>query len=212
MYFYSHLHIYYYCFSTNMEKNVTIFCKNTKSYHDYPLGTSLIEIYKDLKINLKYQVVAARVNYKVEDLNFLIYNPKDIEFIDLSSPSGMRVYVRSLSMVLSKAISELYPDVILRIEHPISNGYYCKLDNLNEPLTKDVVERIKDRVNLIISQKKRIISEEKQTSEVKELFSNQHLCSKHWEIRIADFSESMILLITIMAFYCLLRITSIFTI
>ena len=55
-----------------MEKQVTIYCKNTKSYHNYPLGTSLIEIYQDLKIELKYQVVAARVNYKVEDLNFLI--------------------------------------------------------------------------------------------------------------------------------------------
>jgi len=174
MYFYTHISIYFYCISTVMEKNVTIFCKNTKSYHDYPLGTSLIEIYKDLNIKLKYQVVAARVNYKVEDLNFLIYNPKDIEFIDLSTPSGMRVYVRSLSMVLSKAISELYPDVILRIEHPISNGYYCKLDNLNEPITEEVVARIKERVNLIISQKKQIISEEKQTYEVKELFSNQH--------------------------------------
>ena len=65
-----------------MDKQVTIFCKNTQAYHIYPLGTSLIEIYNDLKINLKYQVVAARVNYKVEDLSFLIYKPKDIEFID----------------------------------------------------------------------------------------------------------------------------------
>ncbi|MFZ4725571.1 MAG: nucleoside kinase, partial [Paludibacter sp.] len=116
-----------------MEKQVTIYCKNTKTYHTYPLGTSLIEIYNNLNINLKYQVVAARVNYKVEDLNFLIYKPKDIDFIDLSTPSGMRVYVRSLSMVLAKAVSEVFPEAILRIEHPISKGYYCKLDNLNQP-------------------------------------------------------------------------------
>jgi uridine kinase len=119
--------------------------------------------------------VAARVNYKVEELNFLVYKPKDIEFIDSSSPSGMRVYVRTLSMVLSKAISELFPQAILRIQHPISKGYYCKLDNLNQPLTQEVIEQIKDRVNLIISQKKRIYTEEKQTNEVKNLFANQVL-------------------------------------
>ena len=90
-----------------MDKTVTIYCKNTQQYHDFPLGTSLLEIYNSLSINLKYLVVAARVNYKVEDLNFLIYKPKDIEFIDTSTSSGMRVYVRSLSMVLSKAVSEL---------------------------------------------------------------------------------------------------------
>jgi uridine kinase len=156
-----------------MDKLVTIYCKNTKSYHDYPIGTSLEEIYIDLKINLKYQVVAARVNYKVEDLNFLIFKPKDIEFIDLGTSSGMRVYVRSLSMVLAKAISELYPQAILRIEHPISKGYYCQIDNLNEALTSDVISKIKERINLIVSQNKRIYCEEKQTTEVKKLFSNQ---------------------------------------
>ena len=156
-----------------MEKQVTIYCKNTKTYHSYPLGTSLIEIYNNLNINLKYQVVAARVNYKVEDLNFLIYKPKDIDFIDLSTPSGMRVYVRSLSMVLAKAVSEVFPEAILRIEHPISKGYYCKLDNLNQPLTSSVIQKIKDQVQHIISQGQKIICEEKQTSEVKELFVNQ---------------------------------------
>lgn len=154
-----------------MENQVTIFCKNTKSYHNYPIGTSLIEIYQDLAIELKYQVVAARVNYKVEDLNFMIYKPKDIEFIDLSTPSGMRVYVRSLSMVLALAVSELFPDAALRIEHPISKGYYCKLDSLNQPITPEIIEQIKERVNLIISQGRKIICEEKQTKVVKDLFS-----------------------------------------
>lgn len=153
-----------------MDKFVTIYCKNTKSYHEYPLGTSLIEIYNDLNIKLKYPVVAARVNYKVEDLNFLIFKPKDIEFIDLSIPSGMRVYVRSLSMVLAKAVSELFPSSTLRIEHPISKGYYCKIDKLEEPLTPGVIAQIKERMNLIISQGKKIICEEKRTKEVKELF------------------------------------------
>jgi len=166
-----------------MDKQVTIYCKNTKSYHDYPLGTSVIEIYKDLNIKLKYPVMAARVNYKVEDLNFLIYKPKDIEFIDSSTPSGMRVYVRTLSMVMAKAISELFPQATLRIEHPISKGYYCKLDNMGQPVTREVISLIKERVNLIISQGKRIVCEEKQTKEVKELFVN-HV---HQQDKIALF-------------------------
>jgi len=166
-----------------MDKNVTIYCKNTKSYHKYPLGTSLIEIYQDLKIQLKYPVMAARVNYKVEDLNFLIYKPKDIDFIDLSTSSGMRVYVRTLCMVMAKAVSELFPQANLRIEHPISKGYYCKIDNLQQPVTREIISQIKERVNLIISQGKRIICEEKQTKEVEELFV-QHV---HQQDKIALF-------------------------
>jgi uridine kinase len=109
----------------------------------------------------------------VEDLNFLVYKPKDIDFIDLSSSSGMRVYVRTLSMVLAKAVSELFPNAILKIEHPISKGYYCKLDNLNQELSPELILQIKERVNLIISHGKRIYTEEKQTAEVKELFAGQ---------------------------------------
>jgi len=156
-----------------MEKTVTIYCKNTRSYHNFPLGTSLIEIYRSLNIQLKYQVVAARVNYKVEDLNFLIYKPKDIEFIDLSTSSGMRVYVRTLTMVVAKAISELFPECTIRIEHPLSKGYYCVLNNIDEPVTQNLVEKIKERINLIISQGKDIICEEKQTTEVIKLFADQ---------------------------------------
>ena len=154
-----------------MEKQVTIYCKNTKSYHNYPIGVSLIEIFNDLKINLRHQVVAARVNYKVENLNFLIYKPKDIEFIDITTPGGMRVYVRTLSMVLAKAVSILFPQAKLRIEHPISKGYYCTLENLDEPLTPELISRIKEQVAQIIAQKLPIVSEEKQTSEVKAMFA-----------------------------------------
>ncbi|MFM2290657.1 MAG: hypothetical protein RIS29_470 [Bacteroidota bacterium] len=156
-----------------MEKTVTIYCKNTKSYHTYPLGISLIEIYNELQIKLPFQVVAARVNYKVEDLNFLIYKPKDIEFIDLSTPSGMRVYVRTLSMVLAKAVSELYPEATLLIEHPISRGYFCKLDNCDIAVTPAVIDQIKQKMIEIIGADERIITEEKQTDEVKHLFANQ---------------------------------------
>lgn len=156
-----------------MEKKVTIYCKNTGSYHQYPFGTSLIEIYNDLGIKLNYQVVAARVNYKVEDLNFLLYKPKDVEFIDISSPSGMRVYVRSLSMVLGKAISELYPNAALRIEHPISKGYYCTIDSFGNALTPEIINNIKEKVKDIIARNEVIVSEEKQTKVVKELFAKQ---------------------------------------
>ncbi len=154
-----------------MEKLVTIYCKNTASYHSYAFGTSLLDIYHDLQIRLNYRVVAARVNYRVEDLNFRIYKPKDVEFIDLSSPSGMRVYVRSLCMVLAKAVAELLPDVTLHIEHPISKGYYCTLDNLKQPIDESLIAQIKERVNAIIAAAEEIVCEERQTEEVKRLFT-----------------------------------------
>jgi uridine kinase len=135
------------------------------------MGISLLEIYNALNIRLKFSVVAARVNYKVEDLNFPVFKPKDIEFIDISVPAGMRVYVRSLCMVLCKAISELLPHVDLKILHPICKGYYCRLDNFEGAVNQEIIDRIKVRVNEIIASGEKIICEEKQFEEVKKLFT-----------------------------------------
>lgn len=155
-----------------MTKDVVIYCKNTQKYHSFPKGTSLLEIYQSLNIKLDYQVVAARVNYKVEDLNFLVYKPKDIEFIDTSCSSGMRVYVRTLCMVLSKAVAKLYPQSVIRIEHPISKGYYCQIENINQPITPEIVAKIKAKMQEIIDSAEPVIMEEKQAEQVKELFHN----------------------------------------
>ncbi len=154
-------------------KSVVIYCKNTQDYHSFPLGTSLLEIYEQLGIKLKYQVVGARVNYKIEDLNFLIYKPKDIEFIDISCSSGMRVYVRTLSMVLAKAVSELFPKTKLRIAHPISKGYYCVIENgKSTSITSEDIQKIKSKMLEIIAKGEKIIADEKQLDTTKKLFQN----------------------------------------
>lgn len=147
---------------------ITIYCKNTKQYHDVPCGSSLLEIYNQLNITLPYKVVAARVNYKVEDLNFMIYHPKDVEFIDASQPGGMRVYVRTLTMVLACAIQELSPESDLRIEHPVSKGYYCKVIGPSVS-----IDDIKARMRAIIEEDRLIKGVEKQTKEVIRLFKSR---------------------------------------
>lgn len=156
-----------------IKRTVTIFCRNTQEYKEYPLGVSLQEIYNDLKIQLPYQVVAARVNYKVESLNFLIYKPKDVEFIDASSSSGMRVYERSLCMVLAKAVNDLYPNAVLRIEHPISNGDFCNVDLPSGELTEEIVNAIRNRMCEIIADDLPIVEEEKRNATVMELFKSK---------------------------------------
>jgi uridine kinase len=160
-----------------MNKTVTIYCKNNESYHDFPAGVSLLEIYNQLNIALPYQVAGALVNNKVESLNFLLYKPKDVYFFDLSTPSGMRIYVRTLSMVMAKAVSDLMPDVNLHIEHPISKGYYGNFTQNGKTIPADLPS-IKSRMQEIIREDLIIIREEKQTTDVIELFRERGQADK----------------------------------
>ncbi len=155
---------------------VTVYCKNTREYYDIECGTSLLDLYKQIGLKLRYPVITARVNYKLQNLNFLVYKPKDIEFLDASSPAGMRCYVRTLSMVMACAVRELYPAGDLRIEHPISKGYYCTVrdENGNKvTLTEEDIKRIKERMWQIVHEDRPIITEEKQTKEVIRLFGER---------------------------------------
>ncbi len=149
---------------------IEIYCKNNNIRKKYPAGTSLLEIYKDMGVQLNYGVIAARANHKMKDLKFRVYKPKTIEFVGINIPSGMRTYMRSLSFVMYKAIQELYPEAFLRIEHPISKGYYCKILELNRKLTEDDVQAIKERMSLIILQDHPFEMEEIPTGKAVEIF------------------------------------------
>ena len=159
-----------------MQHLVTIYCKNNKQFVQIPCGTSLHDLYHQLALDLPYPVIAARVNYKVQSLNFLIYKPKDIEFIDATGDSGRRCYIRTLSMVMACAVRELWPTCDLRIEHPISKGFYCTIRESRDEakrITPDVVQQLKSRMQAIIAEDRPIVTEERQTKEVIRLFGER---------------------------------------
>lgn len=159
-----------------MQNLVTIYCKNNKQFVQIPCGTSLHDLYHELALDLPYPVIAARVNYKVQNLNFLIYKPKDIEFIDATSDSGRRCYIRTLSMVMACAVRELWPTCDLRIEHPISKGFYCTIRESRDEakrITPAIVEQLKSRMQAIVAEDRPIVTEERQTKEVIRLFGER---------------------------------------
>lgn len=159
-----------------MQETVTIYCKNNHQYYEIQRGTSLLDVYQQIGLQLPFQPVCALVNYKVQDLTFLVYKPKDIEFIDASCPTGMRCYVRTLIMVMGAAVKELYPHAELRIEHPISKGYYCILrwnNDEQQALTSEMIQAIRQQMKTIIAEDRPIITEEKQTKEVIRLFKER---------------------------------------
>lgn len=130
---------------------IEIICKNTDVRKKYPLGTSLLDIAKDMEVQVKYPVLGAFVNNKLKELTYHIYKPKTVEFIDITHPDGMRMYVRSLSFVLQKAVDMVLPGNRLKIEHSISKGYYCEIEGLAGPYDIDMVFAICNNMKEIIN-------------------------------------------------------------
>lgn len=154
-----------------------IYCKNNKETREFPEGTSLIEIYNQLGLNMPYGPVSAKVNNKVENLNFRVYYNKDIEYLDITSASGMRTYVRSLCFILVKAVDDLYPCGTISLEHPVSKGYFCKL-HIDRTIGLDDVSRIKKRMQEIINEDLPITRYEQRTEDVIKIFQERGMTDK----------------------------------
>ena len=160
-----------------MKQLVQIYCKNNNIYKEFPIGSSLLDIYKGFKLDFKYPVVSAKVNNRIEGLRYRAFNNKDIEFLDATNSSAMRTYVRSLSFVLYKAITELFPEGKLFVEHPVSKGYFCNIEIGREIQIEDIA-LIKNRMQEIIDQDIPFYRREVRTTEAIELFEKEGMNDK----------------------------------
>ena len=154
-----------------------IYCKNNNLTKDFPEGCSLLDIYNGFNLSMPYGPVSAKVNNKVESLDFRVYYNKDVEFLDITNPSGMRTYVRSLFFILVKAVEELYPQGSISLEHPISKGYFCKL-HIDRTIGLDDVQRIKQKMQEIIAADIPYVRTESHTDEVVRLFEERGMEDK----------------------------------
>ena len=153
-----------------MRQVLHIRCKNNKKTQEVPIGSTLSDIYKEINLQMPYGPVSAKVNNKVEGLHYRVYHNKDIEFLNLLTPSGIRTYTRSLFLVLCKAVHDLYPTSSVVIDIPVSNGYYCNLQ-LGHEITTEDVDRIRTRMQEIIDAKMPIQRYETTTEEAVKLFT-----------------------------------------
>ena len=156
-------------------------CKNNNMTKSFPEGTSLLDVYQEFAddIKLPFPVVSAKVNNASQGLKFRLYQNRDVEFLDAREGSGHRCYVRSLSFVLYKATQDLFPGSKLFIEHSISRGYYCNFKKRNnEPLTNGDVERLRDRMQEIISLDMPFRRNEATTEEAVRVFAERGFSDK----------------------------------
>ena len=180
-----------------MEKTVTVFCKNNGEQREVPVGSSLMDVYQLMGLDLEYGPMSARVNNKVEGMKYRVYNPKEVEFLGIRTSSGLRAYTRTLFFVLCKAAHELYPGCRVTIDIPVSNGYFVDLqlqappthaegdtftspadEATRVPITLEVAGNIRRRMQEIINAAIPIRRHEVSTEEAIKLFEEHGDLSK----------------------------------
>jgi len=157
---------------------IQIKCANNEIKKEYEIGVSLAEIAENIKPCLKYPILGALVNNKLKELNYQVFHPKTLQFIDVTHPIGLRMYIRSLAFLLYKVVKDLYPTSELSIEHTVSKCWFCEIEHLPVALDDTVIDNIKKRMLELVEADIPFEREELPTEDAIKIFEEEELHDK----------------------------------
>lgn len=161
---------------------------NNKNY-EYPKKVTLDIIAKDLSNEYKGIVTIGKIKNKLKDLNSTLDKNCDLELIDTTEPDGMRVYMRTLSLIFIKACEEIFNGCKVTIEHSLSNGLYCEIKNNKSEVTEEDIEKIKAKVKSIIESDLKIEKIVTDKSEAIKILKNNNKNAKAELLKYKEYED-----------------------
>lgn len=158
--------------------NIEIICKNTGIRKEYPMGVTAAQVAADQGVQLRDDILGVLVNNKLRELDYEIYKPKTLEFIDIYHPQGHAMYMRSTLFVLFKAVRDLWPECTLKVEHALPLGMYCEIMGGKVKVDLDTIAKLRKRAEEIIAADLPFGRKELLTDEAIEIFKQNHLNDK----------------------------------
>ena len=116
-----------------------------KSYM-YPKDITLEDISKDFQENYSETIIMAEVNGRPYELNYKLTDDVTVDFFDLTSPTGNRVYESGLIFVLEKACLNMLNSEI-EVKYSIDKGIYIKT---HKKITKEDLDKVSREMKEIV--------------------------------------------------------------
>ena len=133
--------------------------------------TTVYEALKSEIQNSQVPIIACKCNNEVRSLNLKPQQDSKIELIDLKDKDGIRIYIRGVMYIMSKALSRLYPDALLTIQYQLSNAMFCEIDNME--VTEEMLEQVKNEMKKIVTQDLEIKKVKMNLEETKEFYKKE---------------------------------------
>ena len=109
-----------------------------------PRGTSIGEFFQAISAEYKHApIVGAIVNNELRELTYCIQMESAVQPVTMRDEDGMRIYRRTLTLILEAAFEVLFPSACLTIDHSVAaGGYFCQVSD-HAPLTFEEINQLK---------------------------------------------------------------------
>ncbi|MEG0498282.1 MAG: nucleoside kinase [Alistipes sp.] len=160
-----------------MSDIIKVVCENIDDTLEVTMGTTLNAVAEKLGLQNAHPFLAALVNNHIKELNYKIYTPATLHFVDITSFEGIRVYQRTAWFTLQKAVRNLYPNRKFYIRHSMGSGFYCEVEGVDK-FTPTDADALRRHMHEIVDQNIPIERTKALTSEVRARYQAQGLDDK----------------------------------
>lgn len=147
---------------------------------EYPSGITFGEIAGVYQKDYPYQIALAVRDGKIRELFKKVDKDCTVEFLTLADDTGHKTYIRTATIILMKAITEVVgADKIekIKMEFSIGNGIYCSKAGDFE-VTDELVAKVKAKMQKYIDEDLCIIKKSMPLDEANALFEQQKMTDK----------------------------------
>ncbi|MBQ7943905.1 MAG: nucleoside kinase [Lachnospiraceae bacterium] len=147
---------------------------------EYPKGTTYEEIAKEYQKDYQHPIALVIRNGKIRELFKKVDKDCELEFVTLADDIGHKTYVRTATLILMKAITEVVgQDNIktIKMEFAIGEGYYYSKQGDFE-VTKELVDKVKAKMQEYVDKDLRIMKSSMSLEDANELFEKQKMYDK----------------------------------
>lgn len=140
----------------------------------YAAGTEFLEIAREYQSKFQDDIVLALYNNRLRELRKKVKKDGVLEWITTADKTGRRAYRRSVTLLMQKAVQNLWggDGVGVHVMYSIGQGYYCELVKEEEPqdVTQEMLSELAQEMGRLAEVDIAIEKESIHTDEAVELF------------------------------------------
>tara|TARA_Y100001968_G_C19454306_1_gene771312 strand:- start:18882 stop:20822 length:1941 start_codon:yes stop_codon:yes gene_type:complete len=152
----------------------------TKKSFDTPV--TINDIAKSIGPGLLKSSIAGRVNGKLIDSSIPISEDSEVVIITSRDKEGLEIIRHSFAHLIGHAVKQLYPEAKMAIGPVIENGFYYDI-SYKENLTLKDLNRVEERIKILIKQDYPVIVEIITKQEAKNIFQERN---ERFKLEIID--------------------------
>ena len=131
---------------------------------------SLIMMAAKEQRNYSSQIVAAKINGEVRDIQTPFTDSDTISFIELDSSLGWKIYRRSVLFLLIAAVNKIDVSAEVVAKFTVNKGLYCEIKLPNKDINPDFIAEVDRTMKMMIAENLSIIKHSVPRQEAIELF------------------------------------------